>query len=555
MAEILGVAASAISVVAFAGQLAEGFTSLYTFFNNFKDAPQDIRALSQELQILALMLTNVKHSSHQSDVGLSEALKVCEEVAIKLSGAIKELQPAQSGSKSRMWVKQFRATLKRSELEKYLGALERAKSTLLQCCMTSMRVDQARERGITKAIEKSLGDVARDQASSSTATHAMTNIVRQIDLKTSSLDATTANIVQMTSQTFALTERLTDDSLHMQEASARIEKAIQDLIESNLSSQPQLLQLFDRNINRTIRKSVRRHLKEALESEVDHTIPDEIKSNSLDLHHRSSGETPPYSAQNPCATLDDTHALQSEWIRTSTDTKMTCLMSNSVFGTVTITNTIMLYSRRSDREREVHQQRGNCITIRYFPRSWISSKGVVATYSQWAPHKAYMHSTPLFGLRTINIVPEGADIFKACWNLDLDEPLELENASDDALEDADNKLIALVDMLTVNKDEIDLVSEHAKFHNHQTFNIWCTALEKATRANCKEDEGQIASTGLKDQGTQSVHGSIQDGERSNEPELEREEGPMLDSARETYREDERDASKHGPGCECEGCWR
>ncbi|KAI1123642.1 hypothetical protein F5Y10DRAFT_285899 [Nemania abortiva] len=425
MAEVLGVAASAISVAGFAGQLAQGSTFLYNFFRGFKNAPEDIRELSRELQSLTLILTNINHSPHQLNSGLSQVLKDCEDVIIKLSKLVNDIQPAQGISKPRIWVKRFRATLKQPELEKHLQALERAKSTLLQCYANAASVVQARDGNIMKAIEKSLSNLAQDQTSHSSTTNSITSLIRQVNADTSALDATTTNIAVVTTKTYGLAEKLSNEMLNMQEVSARIEKATQDIIESQFASQPELLKVFSRSIKRTIKRSIRRHLKEALHSQTDQQIQgkrsDSISPESDEENNQDNNERMPNNnMQNRYSGIHHSDPFTDEWIRTLTNSKTTYLIMNSIFGILTIKSTIVLYCRRNGQNHGVDRKKESYTTIKYLPTPWISSKGVIARYNQWTRLNTCMHSDPLLSLRTVNIVPRNSKIFRACKRLDLD---------------------------------------------------------------------------------------------------------------------------------------
>ena len=141
MAEVLGVAASAISVAAFAGQLAKTSAYLYTLFRDCQSAPREIERLSTELRLVNSILNTIQSSFSDShpDPNLALALKHCDSIVNELSSIVATLGPVQGAKKKQILLKRLRATLKLPELAKHATSLERAKLMLMQCCANSTR--------------------------------------------------------------------------------------------------------------------------------------------------------------------------------------------------------------------------------------------------------------------------------------------------------------------------------------------------------------------------------------------------------------------------------
>ncbi|KAI1767710.1 hypothetical protein GGR53DRAFT_481330 [Hypoxylon sp. FL1150] len=415
MAEVLAVTASAISLAGFAGQLAQGSSFLYDFFKDFQDAPEDIQALSRELQIFVLILTSIRQSPSQ-DVILGQALKDCEQVIVKLSAIVNKIQPTQNVPKPKRWAKQFRATLKLSEVSKHLRALERAKSTLLQCRMSAVRADQAREQNSIEAIETSLSDFLRDQASYSTVANDIISLMRQVNSETLTLGATTTNIALVTTKTHSMTERLLNEMLRMREVSARIETATQGLVESAFANQAALTRLSSQSIERTTNSSASLHRKEILDIKTNARRQANIPLN----HNRDENVTiPTYTMPHCHSTIDQSSISREGWVRSSTESTMTYLTRNSLFGTLIMTTTAVSYRRRHDQKPdEVDEKKASYTTIKYLPGSWTPSRGFIGTYSTRTGPNPFT-SSPSFSLRTVNVVPYHSDIIRACMNLDL----------------------------------------------------------------------------------------------------------------------------------------
>ena len=139
MAELLGVASGALSIAGFAGQLTQSAAFLYDFISNIRDAPSTVRALGEELRVLESLLAKIQQSFTGQNADLEEALKHCEKQLNRLLEFVKRVDPDQHAKKRRRLWSQCKVAIKRSDLAKYLGNLNRSKSMLLQACANIAR--------------------------------------------------------------------------------------------------------------------------------------------------------------------------------------------------------------------------------------------------------------------------------------------------------------------------------------------------------------------------------------------------------------------------------
>ena len=132
--EGLSAAASGIAVISVAVQLAESFKKLCDFWKSIKEAPEDIRAISVDLEILSNVLTQIAHETQhvEPDTTLIAALNGCCVKVKILNKVLNEIEPGFSSTKYRVrqW-SALKAVLKRGELLKFQVALDRIKATLL----------------------------------------------------------------------------------------------------------------------------------------------------------------------------------------------------------------------------------------------------------------------------------------------------------------------------------------------------------------------------------------------------------------------------------------
>ena len=132
--EGLSAAASGIAVVSVAIQLAESFKKLSDFWKSIKEAPEDIRAISVDLELLSGVLVQIAHETQhvEPDATLIATLNGCCFKVKAFTTLLNKIEPgfASTCLRVRKWTA-FKAVLKHGELMKFQEALERLKSTLL----------------------------------------------------------------------------------------------------------------------------------------------------------------------------------------------------------------------------------------------------------------------------------------------------------------------------------------------------------------------------------------------------------------------------------------
>ena len=130
----LSVAASGIAVASVALQLAGSVKQIYEFWNSVKEAPDEIRAITQDLRVLSSVLARIANEAqhHEPEATLEAALNGCLANVKILTSLLKGIEPgfASTRSRTRKW-SALKAVLKRGQLVKFREALEWAKSTLM----------------------------------------------------------------------------------------------------------------------------------------------------------------------------------------------------------------------------------------------------------------------------------------------------------------------------------------------------------------------------------------------------------------------------------------
>lgn len=130
----LSAAASGIAVAQVAFQLVESFKKLCEFCKSIKEAPEEIRAISMDLELLSSVLIQIAHETQhvEPDTTLIAALNGCCVKVQMLTTLLNEIGPgfASRSLRVRKWTA-FKAVLKHGELTKFQEALERLKGTSL----------------------------------------------------------------------------------------------------------------------------------------------------------------------------------------------------------------------------------------------------------------------------------------------------------------------------------------------------------------------------------------------------------------------------------------
>ncbi|OQV00828.1 hypothetical protein CLAIMM_06275 [Cladophialophora immunda] len=445
MAEAFGLAASVFSVAGLAGQLAQGSAFLYNFFKDIRNAPADVRSLCNELRIISSTLTTIHQSYDIQDADLEQALRRCEQIINGLSTMIKSITPADELPEWKKIRQRFIAALNRSESAKHLRALERAKSMLLQCCTNNMRKSQSAQACIavdTHNVVLDAQKTAIDTMSTVIDTHRAVvetrnttigtertildtqRIVGEIRAGTSSICESSVQIREITSETRTLVNRFADDTSHMRNVTERIEAASRELLGKPQDIAPELLQAFTKEVPRIISRTVCRRLEKMLREQVDQGSgkgPHIINPGECSTARLRDGipDERPSASLRPSSTEKLPDHPADHWVLKSSISTSRHLISNSFLGSLTIRTTVKSYSRkRSDGSgRDEKEERQTTVT--FLPATWLMSKGAVLAYNTWKRIGGGAHQSPIYSLKTVNIVPSDSKIIQACVSCDL----------------------------------------------------------------------------------------------------------------------------------------
>ena len=140
MAEILGIAASGLSIGSLAIQIFASVQRVKHLWSAIKDASEDAQILLEELDLLVRLLSaveDVENKSLERTGTVIEARRYCERAKARIETVVNELSDGPETSKSR--IKRWTAinfVMRGKRVRKCVARLERAKSMLnlaLQC--------------------------------------------------------------------------------------------------------------------------------------------------------------------------------------------------------------------------------------------------------------------------------------------------------------------------------------------------------------------------------------------------------------------------------------
>jgi hypothetical protein len=138
MAEVMGTAASAISIVSLAGQIGSGLQKLHSFWESVADAPSDVDRIMQDLQLLQNLVSAISHGyqrippQHGQDSVAAVSLGRCLAQMKKLEAIVEPLSKlCRLGSGRHRFRASLTAALKRDRIAKFSMELESAKVTIL----------------------------------------------------------------------------------------------------------------------------------------------------------------------------------------------------------------------------------------------------------------------------------------------------------------------------------------------------------------------------------------------------------------------------------------
>ncbi|KAK4208891.1 hypothetical protein QBC37DRAFT_378605 [Rhypophila decipiens] len=460
-AEILAIAGSAISIAAFAGQLAQGAAFLYTFFRDIQNAPADITRLADELRSISSILLAVKGSSittHNPE--LDNALKLTEAAINDIATILTSLQqPGTKKKRQKAW-NRFRVVLRSSDITNRLASLERCKSMMLQCCSTAIVATQTQQSGQLLDIHDFLGGLSTQQADHTTTVVQNTaavdslnqSVVRVEDstavvqtvleeLKSTSLaieqrggtmdssisrvgraaseahmmvesiHSTSSALMTVTSETSKTLDHLVEMTIEGNKRREEIETTSRRLEEELLRRQLMLFEAFGHDIKRDIAEQLRNQRKkseDSLRKSSDGRVHEETN-----LHSASKTSYSPdgniynnhlYKLENGILNLKGAHPDTEHIFRDIDHTDMDHLQCPG-----------QLRQWVSQKEKET-----TVTTVRFLPASWLSSQAYIFNYKSLKFHGTdWRPPSPTWGLRNVNIIPHDSEFFEALQNLDL----------------------------------------------------------------------------------------------------------------------------------------
>ena len=134
MMDGLSATASGVAVATIALQLAESVRKLHEFWNSVKDAPESIRAIAVDLELLSNVLADIASEAQHVDLDTSvgNILSTCTTKSQALHVILDNMGAGFSAANviSRKWAR-VKAVLKKEKVKNFQEILESLKTTLI----------------------------------------------------------------------------------------------------------------------------------------------------------------------------------------------------------------------------------------------------------------------------------------------------------------------------------------------------------------------------------------------------------------------------------------
>lgn len=127
-------AATGIAVASITIQLADQLKKIYDFWNSWKDAPEDIRSLVKDLELLLSVLDQIRKDEEQlgTDQTTTAILRSCESQVDSCMTVLKDLERGLvvQSRRIRRW-SVLRTLVNKGNLKKFHESLQSTKMTLM----------------------------------------------------------------------------------------------------------------------------------------------------------------------------------------------------------------------------------------------------------------------------------------------------------------------------------------------------------------------------------------------------------------------------------------
>lgn len=271
-----------------------------------------------------------------------------------------------------------------------------------------------------QVIENSLSRLLLAHETSMTTANSQA-IAQQLENTTACLASSSAQISQTTTETAAILDRLTNDTLKIQRATGDIENAARKLVDDALSKRPRLLRELDGAVERTI----------------SHHLQGQLLQNETNKRgdHSSNGQKNQILQNSGCSRVDldakwqatlkqvESDHTGSSWVKDSAVETRKILMRNTFFGTIMTSIETVSYYRQLPSNPEdlpVEKKSVSQTTVMFLPAAWLLSKGAVLKINTLRLlGRASCQQNPQLSLSTVNIIEEDSEIFQACMRRDL----------------------------------------------------------------------------------------------------------------------------------------
>ena len=130
--EALSATASVIAVGSVAVHLADSVKKLCDFWCSIKDAPDNVRAIAADLQVLSNILSEMNLEAQDQNPSMKAALLSCIDGTKPLAAIVEDLEPGfeSRNRRTRKW-SALKMGFKSEKIKRYQTSLDRMKTSLI----------------------------------------------------------------------------------------------------------------------------------------------------------------------------------------------------------------------------------------------------------------------------------------------------------------------------------------------------------------------------------------------------------------------------------------
>ena len=254
------------------------------------------------------------------------------------------------------------------------------------------------------------------------------SMVNEIKETSSSLLSASAQVSDFTIKAYIKIDELSNNTKQVQKMAEGMELATQSLVQERLNLQPMTLKNFSREVNKTISKTLKSHLRAHFQPLKENQGPADRAYGRFRSIQAATDVGLGFEPQRCQPEKEDAIPVRigrehpaDTWIKSSCSESRRDLVQNAIFGTMSIRTTTVSYVRATNEDPHPKTKEVSITTLMYLPSPWLMSQGAILTHQRSKfLGNGYNQSIPHWTLSSVHIIDRKSEIITACIRHDLD---------------------------------------------------------------------------------------------------------------------------------------